>query len=170
LIVYIGRTHPELLVDYRDSYGLTLLHIVFHGNALNVDTERWFDHLVFFGVDPLVKSYPEDGSAKANGQYGLQTVHELAVFKLNYNVLVKCVSYGANVNEFELDNNRNKRNILQEIIFRYSDEYRKKSEIKSVINNIIWFLVYYGIDLSYRDNTDKDIRYYTKKFNVEFLK
>lgn len=166
LIIYIGTTNPNLLINYRDSYGLTLLHIIFHGHALNIDRERWFDLFIYYGVDPLIKSDPEDGSPKSGGQFGLQTIQELAARNLNYNVLLKCISYGANVNEFELDNSRNGRNVIQEILFTYADkEYHNNPIMKITVYNIIWLLIYAGIDLTYKDNDGNNVMHYMNKYD-----
>ncbi len=174
LINYIGVIEPHLLINYRDPYGLTLLHIIFYGHALNVDRERWFDLLMYHGINPLTKSYPENGSAKSNvnpfgaeagGQFGLQTVLELAAHNLNYNVLVKCIALGADVNEFEYDNSRNGRNILQEILFTYSDkESQEDVAARSIIDNIIYLLIFNGIDLTYDDNSGNNVMYYMEKY------
>ncbi len=165
LINYIGVIKPHLLINYGDPYGLTLLHIIFYGHALNIDRERWFDKLVYYGVNPLIKSNPENGSFEAGGQFGLQTVHELAAHNLNYNVLLKCITHGANVNEFEYDNSRNGRNILQEILFIYSDEeYQEDTAMRTIIDNTIYLLIISGIDLTYKDNDGNDVVYYMEKY------
>lgn len=165
LINYIGVIEPHLLINYRDPYGLTLLHIIFYGHVLNVDRERWFDLLMYHGLNPLIKSYPENGSYNTGGQFGLQTVLELAAHNLNYNVLVKCIALGADVNEFEYDNSRNGRNILQEILFTYSDkESQEDIATRSIIDNVIYLLIFNSIDLTYKDNSGNNVMYYMEKY------
>jgi hypothetical protein len=152
LIDYIGTVNRRLLANYKDSSGCTLLHIIFYGHALNVDRERWFDKLVLYGVNPNVKSIPEIGS---DGDYGLQTVHELAAYNLNYNVLQKCIKHGADVNEFEISDNRCRRNIIQEILFTYSGcIYQKNNIMLRQIYSICYLLIINGIDTEYLDKNE----------------